>query len=147
MYSNRVYICSIPTYSLRPPSSAKSLSPEASCPPFSTRVGNGSTHPCSLPTVFTGLQQSHLEGKWGSSMDRWEKCPLLQHRKYTSLENELVRILHSQFVERENSCFSSCSPRCYYNYLPLKEHTDIHTQKYLHGKKMICIFKHRHKYI
>lgn len=43
MYSDRVYICSIPTFSLRPLSSAKSLSSEASHP-SSTRVGNGSAH-------------------------------------------------------------------------------------------------------
>lgn len=47
------------------------------------------------------------------------------------LRSELVRILHPQFVERENSCFSSCSPRSYYK----------HTHKYLHGKKMNLHFE------
>lgn len=56
------------------------------------------------------------------------------------LRSELVGILHPQFVERENSCFSSCSPRSYYNYLPLK-HTHTHTHKYLHGKKMNLHFE------
>jgi len=48
------------------------------------------------------------------------------------LRNGLIRILHFQFVETENSCFSCCSPRCYCIYMPTK---GTHTYKYIHRKK------------